>query len=61
MDEAQATFEVGLQAYRLFNYYASECEKLEERISYLYEQAGALQDEAESRGSYKWHTPLKGA
>ena len=28
MDEAQATFEVGLQAYRLFNYYASECEKL---------------------------------
>ena len=52
MDEAQATFEVGLQAYRLFNYYASECEKLRERISYLYEQAGALQDKAEPRGSY---------
>lgn len=61
MDEARATFEVGLQAYRLFNYYASECEKLEERISYLCEQAGALQDEAEPRGSHKWHTPLKGA
>ena len=33
MDEARAIFEAGLQAYRLFNYYASECEKLQERIS----------------------------
>ena len=61
MDEARATFEAGLQAYRLFHYYASECEKLEERINYLCEQIDTLQDEAEPRGSYKWHTPLKGA
>lgn len=52
MDEAQATFEAGLQAYCLFNYYASECEKLGECINYLCEQAGALQDKAEPRGSY---------
>lgn len=61
MDEAQATFEAGLQAYRLFNYYASECEKLEERISYLCEQAGALQDKAEPRDNHRWRAPLKGA
>nr|WP_315013955.1 hypothetical protein [uncultured Campylobacter sp.] len=40
---ADALFETGLQAYRLFNYYASECEKLEERVKYLYEQIDALQ------------------
>ena len=61
MDEAQATFEAGLQAYRLFNYYASECEKLGERISYLCKQIDALQDEVEPRGSYRWRAPLKGA
>jgi hypothetical protein len=61
MDEARATFEVGLQAYRLFNYYASECEKLGERISYLCEQIDALQDEVEPRGSYRRRAPLKGA
>lgn len=61
MDEVQAIFETGLQAYRLFNYYASECEALEERISYLCKQIDALQDEVEPRGSYRWHTPLKGA
>ena len=52
VDEARAIFEAGLQAYRLFNYYASECEKLQERISYLCEQIDALQDKAEPRGSY---------
>lgn len=61
MDEARATFEAGLQAYRLFNYYASECEKLGERISYLCEQIDVLQDKAEPRGSYRRHAPLKGA
>ena len=61
MNEAQATFEAGLQAYCLFNYYASECEKLQERISYLCEQIDALQDKAEPRGSYRWRAPLKGA
>ncbi len=60
MDEARATFEAGLQAYRLFNYYASECEKLQERISYLCEQIDALQDEAEARGSYKVARSAKG-
>ncbi|EKU12227.1 hypothetical protein [Campylobacter showae] len=34
---ADALFETGLQAYRLFNYYASECEKLEEQIKLLSE------------------------
>lgn len=51
MDEARATFEVGLQAYRLFHYYASECEKLQKSINYLCEQIDALQDEVEPRGS----------
>jgi len=60
MDEARATFEAGLQAYRLFHYYASECEKLQERISYLCEQIDALQDEAEARGSYKVARSAKG-
>ena len=32
MDEARATFEAGLQTYRLFHYYASECEKLQKQV-----------------------------
>ena len=61
MDEARAIFEAGLQAYRLFNYYASECEKLGERISYLCEQIDALQDKAEPRDNHRWRAPLNGA
>ena len=58
---AQAVFETGLQAYRLFNYYAKECEKLEERIKYLCERLDALQAKDEPRGCYTWHSDLKGA
>ena len=58
---SDALFETGLQAYRLFNYYASECEKLEEQIKYLCEQIDALQAKDEPKGSYTWHSDLKGA
>ena len=58
---ADALFETGLQAYRLFNYYAKECEKLEERVKYLCEQLDALQAKDEPKGSYTWHSDLKGA
>ena len=58
---ADALFETGLQAYRLFNYYASECEKLEERVKYLCEQIDALQVKDEPKGNYTWHSDLKGA
>lgn len=60
MNEAQAIFEAGLQAYRLFNHYASECEKLQKRISHLCEQIDALQDKAGPRGSYKVAHSAKG-
>ena len=49
------------RAYKLFNYYAKECEKLEERIKYLCEQLDALQAKDEPKGSYTWHSDLKGA
>ena len=58
---SDALFETGLQAYRLFNYYASECEKLEERVKYLCEQIDALQAKDEPKGQYVWHSDLKGA
>ena len=58
---ADALFETGLQAYRLFNYYASECEKLEERIKLLRELNDKLQEQIAPKGSYTWHSDLKGA
>ena len=58
---ADALFETGLQAYRLFNYYAKECEKLEERIKLLRELNKELETKLEPKGSYTWHSDLKGA
>ena len=58
---ADALFETGLQAYRLFNYYASECEKLEEQIKLLSELNDKLQEQITPKGSYTWHSDLKGA
>ena len=58
---ADALFETGLQAYRLFNYYASECEKLEEQIKLLRELNKELETKLEPKGSYTWHSDLKGA
>ena len=58
---AGALFETGLQAYRLFNYYASECEKLEEQIKHLSELNNKLQEQITPKGSYTWHSDLKGA
>lgn len=58
---ADALFETGLQAYRLFNYYASECEKLEEQIKLLSELNDKLQEQIAPKGSYTWHKDLKGA
>ena len=58
---ADALFETGLQAYRLFNYYASECEKLEEQIKLLRELNDKLQEQITPKGSYTWHKDLKGA
>ena len=52
---ADALFETGLQTYRLFNYYAKE------RVKYLCEQLDALQAKDEPKGSYTWHSDLKGA
>ena len=49
---ADALFETGLQAYRLFNYYAKECEKLEERIKLLRELNKELETKLEPKGSY---------
>ncbi len=46
---ADALFETGLQAYRLFNYYAKECEKLEEQIKHLSE----LNDSYKSKSRQK--------
>nr|WP_315063747.1 hypothetical protein [uncultured Campylobacter sp.] len=40
---ADALFETGLQVYRLFNYYAKECENLEEQIKHLSELNDKLQ------------------
>ena len=58
---ADALFETGLQAYRLFNYYAKECEKLEERIKILRELNKELETKLEPKGQYTWHSDLKGA
>ena len=58
---ADALFETGLQAYRLFNYYASECERLEEQIKLLSELNDKLQERTTPKGSYTWHKDLKGA
>ena len=58
---ADALFETGLQAYRLFNYYAKECEKLEEQIKRLNNLNDELQSKLEPQGSYTWHSNLKGA
>ena len=58
---ADALFETGLQAYRLFNYYASECEKLEEQIKHLSELNKELETKLEPKGQYTWHSDLKGA
>ena len=58
---ADALFETGLQAYRLFNYYAKECEKLEEHIKTLRELNKELETKLEPKGSYTWHKDLKGA
>ena len=58
---ADALFETGLQAYRLFNYYAKECEKLEERIKLLRELNKELETKLEPKGQYVWHKDLKGA
>lgn len=49
---ADALFETGLQAYRLFNYYAKECEKLEEQIKHLSELNDKLQEQITPKGSY---------
>ena len=49
---ADALFETGLQAYRLFNYYAKECEKLEEQIKLLRELNDKLQEQITPKGSY---------
>lgn len=49
------------RAYKLFNYYAKECEKLEERIKLLRELNDKLQEQIAPKGSYTCHKDLKGA
>ena len=49
------------RAYKLFNYYAKECKKLEERIKLLRELHDKLQEQIAPTGSYTCHKDLQGA
>lgn len=60
LSELEAIYEAGYQAYCEFNYYANECEYLEEQNEYLKELIDEL-EQAKFKGVYKWHGGLSQA